>query len=389
MQVSVKESRMTVLRIKNWADYFENSSSRKLLRMTWVAIPLKHGTGYRRLLALENGPALYGAWISIVRFATTCPVRGTLVRSDGKSYSASDIAIVEGFPVELIKKCLEVVTDPEFEIEWIEKIEREILPESRNELADSPGDETKNGKGRETLGDDGRKPSAQNRTKTGNGKTEQDPEQQNKTPTTTTKNKTAPPSAARPAPDEPETPADDSQATWGLVATRLRGFGLARVNDAITEAKEAGFTSAQVDEWIDWLTDPKFPLRKSMLGPGVIIDRIRTSDALFWKSDFGWPPVTTDATPTGTVVSYPYAKPQGTELTEKEKANLDRLEAEFGPAFDRMNDLEVFALMGPQRATVTETNIGFRRTDKRSRLNLLWIMENKARGKLDLPENKA
>ena len=54
-----------------------------------------------------------------------------------------------------------------------------------------------------------------------------------------------------------------------------------------------------------------------------------------------------------------------------------------------MNDLEVFALMGPQRATVTETNIGFRRTDKRSRLNLLWIMEKKARGKLDLPENKA
>ena len=51
-------------RVRDWGVHFENTRSRDYKKLDWVPIPNKHdGKGYRRLIALENGPALFAAWV--------------------------------------------------------------------------------------------------------------------------------------------------------------------------------------------------------------------------------------------------------------------------------------------------------------------------------------
>ncbi len=338
-----------VLRIKDWDRCFENSSSRKLIRMTWVAVPLKHGTGFRRLIALEDGAALYGAWMALVTFAATCPIRGTFARVDGKAYSASDIAIVTGFPTKLIQRCIETVSQPDFEIEWIDSVEWENLPKPETEAVDSPGEEAKNGTTRETSGDDGRKASAQNRTKTKNNKTETE-----SVPDQSTKTQPPPPKNIPSAPDvqaSAKSSSDDSQATWGLVAGGLKKFGLARVQEAIGDAKRSGFSAAQIIDWLAWLNDSEFPLRKEKIGPGAIIERIRTEDALHWEPGFGWPPTIVEpvASSGEQLIAQRQDEQRKRDQADEDNARRQReyrqaIEGSFGTTLDAMTHDEVLGL---------------------------------------------
>ena len=51
-----------MLRIKNWDAIFENNRTRELKNPFWFAMPNRHDSlGYRTLISMPNGPALYGA----------------------------------------------------------------------------------------------------------------------------------------------------------------------------------------------------------------------------------------------------------------------------------------------------------------------------------------
>jgi len=70
---------MPIYRITNWDTHFENSSSRKLKRLEWVAIPNKtDGEGYTALVEHENAAAHLGAWYAIVEAASKQTPRGML-----------------------------------------------------------------------------------------------------------------------------------------------------------------------------------------------------------------------------------------------------------------------------------------------------------------------
>ncbi len=104
-------------RIRDWDKHFENSRSREIKNLTWIAIPNKQGSGYRRLIAQPNGPAMYGTWCAIVAFASRCDPRGSLVHTDGSPYTIEDISAVTGIDPQLIHNTILFVSNT---LDWIE-----------------------------------------------------------------------------------------------------------------------------------------------------------------------------------------------------------------------------------------------------------------------------
>ncbi len=105
-------------RVRNWKANFEISQSRKVPKLSWVAIPNKHdGKGFLRLLSERDGSALYGCWILIVQVASKCPERGTLADEDGP-LTPADIALKTRVSVELVERTLKRLSDND--IRWIE-----------------------------------------------------------------------------------------------------------------------------------------------------------------------------------------------------------------------------------------------------------------------------
>lgn len=112
---------MNVLRIKDWNSHFETAQSRKTKGpLSWVAVPTKHdGEGYRTLLRMENGLALYGAWVLIVAVAAKAKLRGYLIGDKGP-LTAQSISLKTDAPAGLIEHALSVLTEG---IGWIEAVE--------------------------------------------------------------------------------------------------------------------------------------------------------------------------------------------------------------------------------------------------------------------------
>ncbi len=110
-------------RIKDWAKNFETAQSRRYKSLSWVAIPNKHdGMRFRRLMAREDGPSVFGAWMLIVQVASKCSPRGILA-SDGKPLEPIDLHFKTGVAESVFKLAFEVLSTPE--IGWIEKVETE------------------------------------------------------------------------------------------------------------------------------------------------------------------------------------------------------------------------------------------------------------------------
>jgi hypothetical protein len=100
-----------VYTIRDWDDHFEVSQSRKCKRLHWVGIPIKHdGKSFRRLMLMEGGIEIYGAWILLVQVAAKCPVRGVLADADGP-LDAEDLAIKTGCRPELFENAFKVLSD--------------------------------------------------------------------------------------------------------------------------------------------------------------------------------------------------------------------------------------------------------------------------------------
>lgn len=101
------------LRVKDWDTHFENAQSRKVRRLTWVAVPTSHdGAGFRRLAAMKEATEVYAAWILILQIASRLPERGVLVDSDNRALTAEYFAVRTGYPETIFKLALEVLTKP-------------------------------------------------------------------------------------------------------------------------------------------------------------------------------------------------------------------------------------------------------------------------------------
>ena len=100
-----------VYSIRDWNEHFEVSQSRKVDGpMTWVALPTKHdGKGFRRIMAMDDGAAVYGAWCLLVAVAAKCPRRGTLEDKDGP-LDADDLALKTGCPHGMFDRALNVLS---------------------------------------------------------------------------------------------------------------------------------------------------------------------------------------------------------------------------------------------------------------------------------------
>ncbi len=105
-------------RIRDWDTLFENSRSRSYKKLDWVPIPNRHdGKGFRRLIAYENGPALFAAWVLIVQVGSKCPQRGVLADEDGP-LDADDLSLKTGCPADVFAEAFRVLCLPK--IGWLE-----------------------------------------------------------------------------------------------------------------------------------------------------------------------------------------------------------------------------------------------------------------------------
>lgn len=134
---------MTTYRIRNWGEHFEKAQTRACKVVSWVPFPNKHdGKGYRRIMRLKDGAAIYGAWVLIVQVASKCKVRGVLADDDGP-LSAKDISDKTGLPEKLVENALKALCSKE--IGWVEHVSADsTLIARRNalQLQDRTGQDT-------------------------------------------------------------------------------------------------------------------------------------------------------------------------------------------------------------------------------------------------------
>ena len=125
--VKVRRKDPGMWRIKDWDSHYENADSRRVQTARWVPVKNKQdGDGYLTLLDAKDGPALYGAFVSIQLLASKCSPRGTLVQSNGVPHTAETIARKTHMPARLIQDCLSRCVAPD--IEWIEWVEDDRTP---------------------------------------------------------------------------------------------------------------------------------------------------------------------------------------------------------------------------------------------------------------------
>lgn len=104
--------------IRDWDRHFEVAQSRKIDGpLKWLPMPCKHdGLGFRRIMAMENGPAIYGAWVLILQVAAKCETRGVLMDENGP-LDANDLAAKTGCPAAVFSTALNVLLSKK--IGWI------------------------------------------------------------------------------------------------------------------------------------------------------------------------------------------------------------------------------------------------------------------------------
>lgn len=112
----------TVFVIRDWHEHFEVSQTRKVDTLRWVPVPVKHdGLSFRRVMALDDGLAVFGAWVLILQVAGKCRRRGILTTDTGRPMTAEDIAIKTGAPKAGIERALEVLMSED--VGWVGSID--------------------------------------------------------------------------------------------------------------------------------------------------------------------------------------------------------------------------------------------------------------------------
>lgn len=116
---------MTVYRIRDWDDHFENAKSRQHDKCSFVAMPNKQdGMGLQRILAAPNGVAMFGVWCLILQKASRQkhPRAGWLTDDgdpDSAPWDIADLAFQWRQDVTVLQTALALFTDPR--IGWMER----------------------------------------------------------------------------------------------------------------------------------------------------------------------------------------------------------------------------------------------------------------------------
>ena len=79
-----------MLKIKNW-DQYENNRTRNMADMRWVPVPNRFD-GDQITEVIEEGAAIYGAWVAVLLVASRCKPRGELIRENGEPHNAKTLA---------------------------------------------------------------------------------------------------------------------------------------------------------------------------------------------------------------------------------------------------------------------------------------------------------
>lgn len=101
--------------VKDWQKHFENNKSREREKCGFVCVPNKqHGMGFIKLMAMENGAAIYGVWICILGALSqqSNPRHGWLTddaKESGTPWNADDLALKFRRPAKEIEQALEVL----------------------------------------------------------------------------------------------------------------------------------------------------------------------------------------------------------------------------------------------------------------------------------------
>lgn len=113
----------TVLRVVKWAEVFETWASRQLKTLRWISVPTgPHSSGYLRMIDDfgDRAPAIYGAWIALVKIAAAAPTRGVLANGKGVPYTAGHLSRLSHFPAALFDELIAWATSPH--VRWLEPV---------------------------------------------------------------------------------------------------------------------------------------------------------------------------------------------------------------------------------------------------------------------------
>ena len=101
--------------IIGWDDNFEGAKSRTYKHKTTCQMPTKHGLGYRRLIGMKDGAAMFGAWCVLIQVLSRHdkPRQGYCTdtgRIDGKAYTPADLELLTGIQARIWKSLLQAAT---------------------------------------------------------------------------------------------------------------------------------------------------------------------------------------------------------------------------------------------------------------------------------------
>ncbi len=127
-------------RVKNWAEYFEKSQSKRCPRVvSWVPIPNKQdGDGYTELLDHPNGAAHFGAWTALVQLASKCRPRGTLLRDETCGHDIQSLTRITRIPQTVYKEVIPRL----MKIGWLEEVSLASLGEHSESATTTGQDRT-------------------------------------------------------------------------------------------------------------------------------------------------------------------------------------------------------------------------------------------------------
>lgn len=132
---------MKVLRVKNWEKDFESAKSKTYNHRSQFYCPNKHGLGYQRILASQNGEAVYGCWQAMCQVLSRQekPRHGYLTDtavSSGRPWTAADVALVTRYSEATCQQMLDL-TSSEL-VGWLEVVDAKDTTRTPQETAKEP-----------------------------------------------------------------------------------------------------------------------------------------------------------------------------------------------------------------------------------------------------------
>lgn len=94
-------------RVVDWASRYENNRSRELKHLTWFPCPNSFDQDPWAAM-VEAGPDVVAAWIALLISASRSPVRGELLKPDGRPHDACSLSRSSRIPAESFAKCIDI-----------------------------------------------------------------------------------------------------------------------------------------------------------------------------------------------------------------------------------------------------------------------------------------